>query len=106
MKYLIKESQLNNIIFDYLDSQKFFALKDAGDIYLYPSETHWREHLSYAIIAFHRKYDDCLVGCDLITEISEFFSIPLEDSLDIVSKWVESRYEIEIKSSYSDCGAD
>ena len=106
MKYLITETQLNNIIFDYLDNQEFFALKDAGDIYLYPSETHWREHLSYAIIAFHRKYDDCYVSCGLITEITEFFSIPLEDSLLIVKEWFEYNYDVKIGRAYSDCGAD
>jgi hypothetical protein len=106
MKFLITESQLDNIIFKYLDSLKFFALKDGGDIYLYPSETHWREHLSYSIIAFHRKYDDCYVSCDLITEISNMFSPSLEDSLLIVKEWFEYNYDVKIGRAYSDCGAD
>jgi hypothetical protein len=106
MKYLITESQLDNIIFKYLDSLKFFALKDAGDIYLYPSETHWREHLSYAIIAFHIKYRDCYVSCSLITEISNIFSTSLEDSLNIVKEWFEYNYDVKIGKSYSDCGSD
>jgi hypothetical protein len=46
------------------------------------------------------------VSCDLITEISSFFSISLEDSLTMVKKWVEYNYDIEISESYSDCGAD
>ena len=106
MKFLITESQIVNIIFKYLDSQKFFALKDAGDIYLYPSEKHWREGVGYVIIGFHRKYEDCYVSCDLITEISNMFSPSLEDSLIIVKEWVEYNYDIEIGKSYSDCGAD
>mgnify|MGYP003351879261 FL=1 len=105
MKYLITESQFDKIIFDYLDSQKFFALKDRGDIELYPSETHWREHLSYAIIAFHNKYQDCYVSCDLLREISNFFPIPLEDSLDVVRKWFSHNYA-KVDDVYSDCGAD
>ena len=106
MKYLITESQLDSIIFKYLDSQKFFTLKVDGDIYFWPSEVHWRENLSYAIIGFHSKYKDCHVSCDLITEISNVFSTSLEDSLTIVKKWVEYNYDIEIGESYSDCGAD
>ena len=106
MKYHITQSQLNKIIFRYLDSQKFFTLKVDGDIYFWKSELEWRENLSYAIIAFHNKYKDCYVSCDLITEISSFFSISLEDSLTMVKKWVEYNYDIEISESYSDCGAD
>ena len=106
MKYLITESQLDNIIFKYLDSQKFFTLKVDGDIYFWPSEVHWRNNLSYSIIAFHSKREDLYVSCDLITEISSFFSISLEDSLTMVKKWVEYNYDIEISESYSDCGAD
>ena len=106
MKYIITESQLDNIIFNYLDSKKFFALKVDGDIYLYPSERDWREHLSYAIIAFHSKNDDCYISCELVTEVSTFFSMSLVSSLSIISKWVEESHEIEIGSPYSDCGAD
>ncbi len=106
MKYLITESQLGNIIFKYLDSQKFFTLKVDGDIYFWPSEVHWRNNLSYTIIAFHSKSEDLYVSSDLITEISSFFSISLEDSLTMVKKWVEYNYDIEISKSYSDCGAD
>ena len=106
MKYLITQSQLNKIIFKYLDKKDYFHLEDQGDILFWPSEMHWREHLSYAIIATHHKSKDCYISCSLLEEISSFFSVSVEESAYLVASWIENKFGINVGEPYSDCGAD
>jgi len=105
MKYLIDESQFDRLVFKYLDMQNFFHLEDEGDILFWPSEIHWRERLSYAIISTHRKSNDCYISCSLLEEISNFFSISLDECLYLVASWVENKFDITVGEPYSDCGA-
>jgi len=106
MKYLITESQLNNSVFKYLDTQNFFSVEDRGDLYLWESESSWRES-QYPLISTNVNYDDAFVSCDLITRISDFFPISLDDALLLVGEWFKYRYGFEsLGRFYSDCDYD
>ena len=105
MKYLITESQLDNIIFDYLDAQDFYHREDGGGHYFFESELSYKDN-QYATIAYYYMSEDCYISSDILTEVAGFFSLNLTRSLMIIAKWVEGKIGIEIKDPYSDYGAD
>ena len=104
MKYLITESQLDNIIFDYLDTQDFYHREDGGGHYFFESERSYKDN-QYPTIAYYDMSEDCFISSDILTEVAEFFSLSLTRSLMIIAKWVEGKIGIEIKYPYSDYGA-
>ena len=82
MKYLITESQFDNIVFKYLDNQDFIGLDIGGIIYIVNSKDD-----EYALIKCNIKLKNCEVSYDLINEISSFFSISREESETIIGQW-------------------
>ena len=104
MKYIITESQLDNIIFDYLDAQDFYHREDGGGHYFFESERSYKDN-QYAKIAYFFMSEDCFISSDILTEVAEFFSLDLYTSLNIISDWVGNKIGIEIKYPSSDYGA-
>jgi len=94
MKYLITESQIDNVIFKYLDSQDFIQIEKDDSIYFLNSEED-----EYAQIKFD-KYDIwCNVSITLIEEISSFFSMNKIDSKEVISRWVENTLQTKVKNT-------
>ena len=105
MKYLIKESHLNNLIFKYLDDLKFHAVEDRGDIYIWETKSSWSRS-GYPLISTHIRYNDAYVSCELLNELSNFFPVSLDESLLIIGEWFKYRYGFEsLDRFYSDCDA-
>jgi hypothetical protein len=104
MKYLIKESQLNNIIFDYLDNQDFYHREDGGGHYFFESEHSYKDN-QYAKIVCSFIGEDCFISSDILTEVADFFSLDLYASLNIIANWVGNKIGTEIKHPFSDYGA-
>ena len=92
MKYLIAESQLDRIIFKYLDNQDFIQFKNRESVYFVNSESD-----EYAQIRFY-KDGRCYVSYDLYNEISMFFSLQDSDFDKIIVKWVENIIKMEVES--------
>jgi hypothetical protein len=92
MKYIITENRLNNIIFKYLDV-KYGALEQKKG--------------KYVDIVFHflgeeygklgwEKPETLYVYDVLMNEISNFFGLESVDSLRVIGKWVEDRYNLKV----------
>ena len=94
MKYLITESQLDRVIFIYLDNQDFIQIKKNNFIYFVNSEGD-----EYAQIRFD-KYDGwCYIDYDLIEEISSWFSLKESDSKQFIGKWVENTLQMRVANT-------
>jgi len=89
MKYLITESQIDKVIFRYLDNQDFIQIDGEEGIYFVNSEGD-----EYAQIIFD--YDIPWVGMsdNLCKEVSSFFSISKEDSQKIIGLWIKHKFKI------------
>ena len=89
MKYLITESQLDKVIFKYLDNQDFIKVEYGDNIYFVNSEND-----EYAQIRLN--YDIPWVGMsdNLCKEVSSFFSISKEDSQKIIGLWIKHKFKI------------
>ena len=95
MKYLITESQIDKVIFKYLDNQDFIRIKKGVRIYFVNSETD-----VLAQIRYNKKNGWCFIYYELIEEISSFFSIEKYDSEQIIGRWVENTLQMRITDTF------
>ena len=91
MKYLITESQLDKIVFKYLDNQDFIQIKKDNKIYFVNSEGDKHVQISY-----DESNGSCGIYYRLINEISDFFSIEKSDSKEVIGRWVENTLQRRI----------
>ena len=97
MKYIITESKLNNIIFKYLDT-KYDALEQkkgrySDIVFTFPGE-------EYGVLGWD-KSGDLYVCYELRYEISNLFGIENVNSLRVIGKWVEGKYNLKVTNTYS-----
>ena len=95
MKYLIKESQFDKIIFKYLDNQDFVKLEYENRIYFVNSEGD-----EYGQIRYDKKDGWCYMYYELIDEISRFFSMEESDSKEVIGRWVENTLQMGVNNTY------
>jgi hypothetical protein len=91
MKYLIKESQFDKVIFKYLDNQDFIQIERNDAIYFLNSELD-----GFAEIRYEMEDGLCFITKDLVNEISSFFSIQNSDSKQVIGKWVEHTLQMKV----------
>ena len=94
MKYLITESQLDKIIFRYLDNQDFIRIERKDRIYFVNSEGD-----DYAQIRYDKKDGWCGIHYELVNEISSFFSLEKYDSIDGIGRWVENTLQMRVNNT-------
>jgi len=93
MKYLITESQFDKVIFRYLNNQDFIQIKNGKTIYFVNSEG---DEYGDSLIQYYRS-GDCVIRCELINEIQEFFSIEFDNSKYVIARWVENTLDRRVK---------
>ena len=93
MKYLITESQLDKVIFKYLDNQDFIQIKRGITIYFVNSEG---DEYSNSLIQYFRS-GECVISFELIGEIQDFFSIEFDNSKYVIARWVENTLDRRVK---------
>ena len=96
MKYIITESQIDKIIFRYLDNQDFIQVENNDKIYFLNSEGD-----EYSQIKYDMDTDWCIIDITLVKEVSNFFSIESPESKNIIVKWVENTLQTRIGNKMS-----
>ena len=94
MKYLITESQIDNVIFKYLDNQDFIQIEKNNSIYFVNSEGD-----EYAQIRFDKDDGWCYIYYKLVEEISTFFSMQKSDSEQVIGRWVENTLQMKVTNT-------
>ena len=94
MKYLITESQFDNIVFKYLDNQDFIQIERNDRIFFVNSEGD-----KYAQIRFDKSDGRCHIDIELINEISTFFSLQESDSKQFIGRWVENTLQMRVTNT-------
>jgi hypothetical protein len=95
MKYLINESQFDNVIFKYLDNQDFVKKYVYNNVYFVNSRT---ESIDKALITYLGLDGQCFVRYELLLEISDFFSIGLNESKKVISLWIEKTLQEKVSA--------
>jgi len=95
MKYLITESKLDNVIFQYLDNQDFIIKNSVAlnVTYFVNSEN---DKYSDSLIQYY-KSGECVMSFELIDEITEFFSMEFNSSKYVIARWVENTLGKRVK---------
>ena len=94
MKYIITESQLDKVIFRYLNIKDFIQIKIGNTIYFVNSEGD-----KYAQIRFNKKDGWCYIYWELVDEISSFFSLDGTDSEQVIGRWVENTLQMRVTNT-------
>ena len=96
MKYIITENRLNNIIFKYLDMKYGTLEQKKGKyfdiIFTFPDE-------KYGELGW-KKSGNLYVFYGLRDEISNYFGLEDVDSLRVIGKWVEDRYNLKVINTH------
>jgi hypothetical protein len=95
MKYLITESQLDKVIFKYLDYQDFIRIDKGNKIFFVNSEGD-----EYAQIRFDKDDGWCYIYYKLVEEISTFFSMQKSDSKEVIGRWVENTLQMKVTNTF------
>jgi len=101
MKYIITESQLDKVIFKYLDIQDFVLYDEKKKFNNY---INFLNHINddtaqisiYATNAFGEVRNWVYVNGELIEELSGFFSIDEDECLETIKRWVTNSLNIEV----------
>jgi hypothetical protein len=96
MKYLITESQIDRIVFKYLDNQDFIKSEEDGFIYFINSEGD-----EYNQIRYYEGDGVCTINSLLVREISKFFSLSNGHSIDVIGKWVEHTLQMGVSRIFT-----
>lgn len=105
MKFIITESKLTNLVFDYLDGLDLYMIEYHGDYIFWSSEESWLNS-GNVLISTHRSHNDCFISSDLVSEISNFFNLDMNSALLLISGWVSGKVRFDVGYPYSDYGAD
>jgi hypothetical protein len=95
MKYLITESQIDKVIFKYLDNQDFIINRMSSDNITYFVNSENDKYSDSLII--HYKSGDCVMSFELIDEIATFFSMDFDDSKYVIARWIENTLGRRVK---------
>ena len=94
MKFSITESKLNKVIFNYLNQKRFIKKETKDRIYFINNIDD-----EYAQIRYDKNDGWCFIYYKLIEEISLFFSMEESDSEQVIGKWVEDTFQMEVTNT-------
>mgnify|MGYP000194210060 FL=1 len=93
MKYLVKESQVERMMWNYLNSSEYIILggEHVGEIIFLREGT---EDLHDYIYTFNDKR--LLVETELVFGFAGLFDISPEDALEYIGDWFSRKYNLEV----------
>lgn len=92
MKYIITENKLDTVIFKFLDTN-YGALEQKKGKYVdivfhFPGE-------EFGVLGWE-KSGNLYIYYTLRNEVSKYFGLEKVDSLEVIGKWVEDRYNLKV----------
>ena len=91
MKFILTESKMEQVVFNYLDNQDFIKIEKNDNIFfLNPSDE------EYFQITYIKNDGWCHIYVGLINEISSFFSLQNRNSKELIGKWVENTLQMKV----------
>jgi hypothetical protein len=97
MKYIITESRLENLVFKYLDNKLKGADIKKGIVSDFVFVVPGKDVGLFAVNKYHKKGDNYLhIYFPLFDEIQTMFSMKEGDVLELIGKYLESRYNMKL----------
>jgi hypothetical protein len=95
MNYIISESQLDKIIFRYLDNRNFIVVETQNKIFFTYSKDD-----EQAQIRYDKNFDRCFVYFEIINKISDFLPVSSVEVRECISRWVAHTLNVKVLESY------
>ena len=97
MKYIITELQINKLVFLYLDSQDWHTW-DIGDGEFNVADGQYGEdvmkfRIQYSSTEPDHEFNVIYISDDLVTKMSELFSISSKNSIRAIIDWFNKKYD-------------
>ena len=97
MKYIITESQINKLVFLYLDSQDWHTW-DIGDGEFNVADGQYGKdvikfRIQYSSTEPDHEFNVIYISDDLVTKMSELFSISSKNSIRAIIDWFNKKYD-------------
>lgn len=101
MKYIITESQIDKLIFDYLDNRlkDLYEVEDKAGRFVWDSKESW-SNSSRPIFSFYTRTGYLGLLPNLIMELSSIFSLDPDDIIDMIILWVRDKTNLPISDFY------
>ena len=93
MKFILTESKMEQVVFNYLDNQDFIEVEGDNNVYFINSIDN-----EYAQIGYDKDDGWCNITRDLLEEISSFFSLEYLDTKKLIGKWVENTLQMKVSN--------
>ena len=102
MKYLINESQLEPMIFRFLNDQGYTIVKKKGNVdRRLPNELHFTNNAESGVSDIVYYYTTILyISQELYDQVSGFFGIDENEVEDVISDWVNTKVDVKIYKTY------
>lgn len=96
MKVLIKEHQLEKLVFNYLDSQPWYTWDIGDGEFNVADGEHGQNKFMFRIqlssLDPEYEFDVIYISDEVVTKISKLFSMPLDKSIEILINWFNKKY--------------
>jgi len=96
MKFLITENKLNNLIFIYLDN-KDFIIRETQTNYYFLEDI---KNDMFASINVRKKDNICFIYPGLVQDVSIFFTISGDVSVDSIIKYTENKLKEKFEKTF------
>lgn len=96
MKFLITENKLNNLIFIYLDNKDFFIRETPTNYYFLEDS----KNNMFASINVRKKDSICFIFPGLVQDVSIFFTISSDMSVDSIIKYTENKLKEKFEKTF------
>ena len=101
MKYVISESQINNLSYGYINTifPNVYVNSDGSDLFVWSSKESW-ENSERPKFSYYGKTKELGILPNLIIELTSFFPFEYEESMDKLKYWFENKFEVPVKGIY------
>jgi len=98
MKYIITESRFENLIFKYLDNKLDGIELKKGK---YSDIVFAFHNQEYGLMGWiGKKSNQLFTYYEIVNEVKTMFSMDESDALDVIGRYVESRYNLKVNKNW------
>lgn len=93
MKFEISKNKLYQTIFRFLDNKNFVQL-DPDILFFKDQDDKYQFH-------FKLSTKTCFISLNLVKEVEDFFSLNMDESINVISSYVENKLGVTVNDTYT-----